>query len=63
MRIVKRKSNGNYVALSMSGTVIAEHANLKKLIGKANRIEKDEIMKDMGLIKVKGAVSGKTYWE
>jgi hypothetical protein len=29
----------------------------------ANRKNKDEIMKSLGLEKVKGVISGKTYWE
>jgi len=27
------------------------------------RKERDSIMRDMGLVKVRGAVSGRTYWE
>lgn len=27
------------------------------------RKEKEELMKDLGLTKVKGSLSGKTYWE
>ncbi len=30
---------------------------------RANAKQKDELMKSLGLTKVKGAVSGKTYWE
>lgn len=29
----------------------------------ANRKARDEVMRDMGLVKVRGAVSGRTYWE
>lgn len=29
----------------------------------ANRKAKDAIMRSMGLTKVRGAVSGRTYWE
>lgn len=28
-----------------------------------NRRERDEVMKSLGLTKVRGAVSGKVYWE
>ena len=29
----------------------------------ANRKERDQAMRDLGLVKVRGAVSGRTYWE
>lgn len=29
----------------------------------AARRERDRLMRDMGLTKVRGAVSGRTYWE
>ena len=35
----------------------------KSVITSVNRKARDEAMTSLGLTKVKGAVSGKTYWE
>ena len=34
-----------------------------KAAQKADRQAKDQVMRDCGLVKVRGAVSGKVYWE
>jgi hypothetical protein len=36
---------------------------LKQKAAAYDRKLKDEVMKSLGLTKVKGSVSGKTYWE
>jgi hypothetical protein len=48
---------GNIVTTSIGDEAAA------KARRKANRAAKDDLMRSLGLIKVKGAVSGKTYWE
>lgn len=35
----------------------------KRFVKAMLRKEKNDVMKSLGLTKVKGAVSGKTYWE
>jgi hypothetical protein len=41
-----------------------EYAKIRKsVLNSTARKQKDELMKDFGLVKCKGAVSGKTYWE
>ena len=35
----------------------------RKILTKIRSSTKDQIMRDIGLVKVRGAVSGKTYWE
>jgi hypothetical protein len=36
---------------------------LKKAQAKARRKEREQVMRSLGLVKVRGAVSGRTYWE
>lgn len=36
---------------------------LRNAKARANRKVRDQIMRDLGLTKVRGAVSGRTYWE
>jgi hypothetical protein len=38
-------------------------AELKKLKRRLASLERDEIMDSMGLVKVRGCVSGRTYYE
>ena len=41
-----------------------QYAKIRKsVIAAVNRKQKDDLMTSLGLTKVKGAVSGKTYWE
>lgn len=35
----------------------------KRVIANRNRRERDECLRSLGLTKVRGSVSGKTYWE
>lgn len=38
-------------------------AMTKRIKANAKRREKDQMLRDLGLTKVRGAVSGRTYWE
>ena len=58
------------VRINATGEIINETTNPDKyadLAKKAKqglaRKERDSIFEAMGLVKVKGAISGKTYWE
>ena len=66
---------GEYVDSPMSGTtagtplmseqaapIIAEVIRRRKLKANARRRDRDQVMRDLGLVKVKGALGG-TYWE
>jgi len=41
----------------------AERELAKRKRRNASRKERDDVMRSLGLTKVKGAVSGRTYWE
>jgi len=58
------------VRVNKTGEVITEASNpteylslRKKAVAAHQRKAKDSLMEDMGLTKVRGAVSGKIYWE
>lgn len=38
-------------------------AESKRIAANKRRRERDQLMRDLGLTKVRGAVSGRTYWE
>lgn len=40
-----------------------ERAKERSKRARQNRKEKDSLLSDLGLVKVKGSVSGRTYWE
>lgn len=42
--------------------ISAKEINRRKK-AKANRQSKDDVIKSLGMVKVKGEVSGKIYWE
>ena len=41
----------------------AERVKARSKRAAKNRKIKDSIMSDLGMVKVKGSVSGRTYWE
>jgi hypothetical protein len=58
------------IRINSTGTIVTEldqpkeYKELRKKAIKAiERKQKDQFMKDCGLTKVRGAVSGKIYWE
>ena len=69
--LLKNKTtNERSVRINSNGVIITEKDNpkeylelRKKALNSLRRREKDSLMEDMGLTKVRGAVSGKTYWE
>lgn len=38
-------------------------ARVRTRAANANRRERDDVMRSCGLVKVRGSVSGRTYWE
>jgi hypothetical protein len=69
--LLKNKVTGiRAVRVNPAGAMIAEsdnpaeYARLRKMaIANLRRTERDDAMRSIGLKKVRGAVSGKTYWE
>ena len=69
--LLKNKATGaRSIRNNSTGHIIFENENSqeymtlrKRAIANRNRIDKDDMMRSCGLIKVKGAVLGKTYWE
>lgn len=69
--LLKNKVTGvRSVRINKTGEVVVENENpikyvelRKKALASANRRSRDSLMEDMGLTKVRGAVSGKVYWE
>ena len=58
------------VRINATGEIINETTNperyadlAKKAKQALNRKQRDKAMESLGLVKVKGAISGKTYWE
>ena len=65
-RIVRKKSDQQiYLAeFQIDGWKYhGPYKDIKAAKSARNRREKDELMKSMGLVKVRGSVSGQTYWE
>lgn len=69
-RMMINKASGERYALLKDGSKVFESVNpteykrIRKLaINNARRAAYDSIMRDCGLVKVRGAVSGKVYWE
>jgi len=65
-RIVRKKSDQQiYLAeFQIEGWKYhGPYKDVKAAKAARNRREKDELMRDLGLVKVRGAVSGKTCWE
>ena len=69
--LLKNKETGaRSVRINATGEVITELANpseylklRKKAESAYKRRAKNDLMESFGLTRVKGAVSGKTYWE
>ena len=40
-----------------------EQKEIKRKAANKRRRERDELMRSLGLVKVRGAVSGRVYWE
>lgn len=66
----RNEDNVRYVLNTKTGESVFENIDpvkyqelRKKAISAANRAAKDQAMRDCGLTKVRGAVSGRTYWE
>lgn len=61
----ERKARNNETGEKVcESTHPAEYLKIRASVLKAlSRKEHDELMKSFGLVKCKGAVSGKTYWE
>lgn len=52
--------NYRFCDMSESDAVITE---VRRIRHNRTRRERDDIMRSCGLVKVRGAVSGRTYWE
>lgn len=69
--LLKNKNTGERsVRINKTGEVILESAEptryadlRKKAQTNSNRAQRDDLLDSLGLKKVRGAVSGKTYWE
>lgn len=68
--LVNKSTGERSVRINATGEVISELTNSvtylelrKKAISAKKRSEKNQIMESLGLTKVRGAISGKTYWE
>ena len=74
-RFLRNKLTGDYLLTYIDGNgkrhderfpSTAEsqaRARLRAICANEVRRERDQLMRDIGLNKVKGAVSGRTYWE
>lgn len=49
--------------ISIPAPTDAFKAESKRIARNKQRRERDEMLRDLGLTKVRGAVSGRTYWE
>ena len=69
--LLQNKHTGDRsIRINKTGVLVKEiefpteyHELRKKAIAAVNRRSRDSLMEDMGLTKVRGAVSGKVYWE
>ena len=68
--LMKNAERGRYVINHVNHTRIYEAENpeeykklRKRAIANLRRAERDDAMRSLGLTKVRGAVSGRTYWE
>lgn len=66
MKIIRKKSDQQIYLAYVENGAWKYHGPYKTIKGaqKAReRRQKDDLMRSLGLTKVKGAVSGDTYWE
>lgn len=68
--LINKESGARSIRVNKTGEVITEQANpelylelRKKALVNRSRKNRDDIMTSFGLTKVRGAVSGRTYWE
>jgi hypothetical protein len=68
--LLKNKVTGERSVRITGGQIVTEKDNpveyamlRKRAVSNRNRTERDQVMRDCGLTKVKGAVTGRTYWE
>ena len=68
--LLKNKDGGRAIRINKTGAIIEESENpeeymrlRKRAQTNARQREQDGVLRDLGLTKVRGAVSGKTYWE
>ena len=69
--LLKNKLSGERsVQINKTGEIVRESVDLKryndlrkKALNSLHRKQRDDLMESCGLTKVRGAVSGKVYWE
>jgi len=64
LKIIRKKSTDTiHLFDTVSGKLHGPYKDVKAAAAARKRRENDDLMRSLGLTKVKGAVSGKTYWE
>ena len=68
--LLKNKDGGRAIRINKTGKIVKESEDpeeymrlRKRAQTNARQRERDDVLRDLGLTKVRGAVSGKTYWE
>lgn len=68
--LVNKTTQERSVRINKTGEIITESVNpteylalRKKALSNAKTRSRNEFMKDCGLVRVKGAISGRTYYE
>ena len=69
--LLKNKETGaRSIRINKTGEVVVESENpekylelRKKALTNLKTAARNEMLSDLGLVKVRGAVSGRTYWE